>query len=63
MGFTPVNTVTIERNFNSGVIGGERELIVKWHDDITGDHEKRFGFREADAAFEFAAKQFKSLSM
>jgi hypothetical protein len=57
MGFTPVNTMCLERDFKT------REIIVRWTDDITGAHEKRFQFYQNNEALEFAAKEFNSKAM
>ena len=57
MGFTPVNKMSLVRDFNT------REIIVTWTDDITGEHEKRFAFEQKQEALEFAAKEFNSLAM
>ena len=57
MGFTPINKVTVVRNFNP------REIIVTWIDDVTGEHEKKFDFHDESEAFLFAASKFKQLAM
>jgi hypothetical protein len=57
VGFTATNKVTIERRFSP------REIVVRWIDDVTGEHEKRFDFNDAVGAFMFAAQEFQSLSM
>lgn len=58
MGWTPVNTVTITREFNP-----TRQIVVTWIDDITGKQVKHFTFEQSKEAFEFAAKEFSSLAM
>jgi hypothetical protein len=57
MGFYPVNRVGVVREYNP------REIVVTWHDDVTGDHEKRFSFEEHKEALEFAIRQFEQLAM
>lgn len=57
MGWTPVNKITIVRDFET------REIIVSWHDDQLGDKEQRFKFEEKDKAMEFATKEFNQLCM
>lgn len=57
MGWTPVNKLSLTRDFNT------REIIVVWTDDVTGEQEKRFKFEEKREALEFAAREFNSLAM
>lgn len=57
MGFTPVNQMGLQRDFN------RREIIITWRDDVTGDHEKRFPFEQKAEALEFAAREFNQLAM
>ena len=57
MGYTSTNRVEIVRKFNPRVI------VVVWTDDEVGSQEKAFDFQDADAAFAFAANEFKKLSM
>jgi len=57
MGWTPVNKVSIERTFCP------HEIVVRWHDDMFGDKEKKFGFHEDAEALAFALDKFKSLCM
>lgn len=40
-----------------------RQIIVKWVDDVTGKHEKKFAFEAVDEAFKFASKTFMELCM
>lgn len=62
MGWFPVNTMTITRDMSKNVPGGEGiVIVVRWHDDMLGDKERRFP-NERDA-FEFALKEFKQLCM
>jgi hypothetical protein len=57
MGWTPVNKMTIERDFKT------REIIIKWHDDQLGDKEKRFPFEKQTEALCFASTEFKQVCM
>lgn len=57
MGWTPVNKMSLARDFKS------REIIVTWHDDVTGEHEQRFSFEQKKEALEFAAVEFNQQAM
>ena len=57
MGWTPVNKISLERDFKT------REIIIKWHDDMLGDKEKRFPFEQKKEAMEFVAHEFNNLCM
>lgn len=57
MGFTTVNTLTVRRDFDT------REIVVEWHDDITGDQVKRFPLEKEKEALEFVVDQFQTLAM
>lgn len=57
MGWTPVNKITIVRNFHP------REIVVTWNDAVVGDKEKRFAFDAEKEVFEFVVREFNSLCM
>ena len=57
MGWNPVNKMTLTRDSKT------REVIVSWHDDVTGDHERRFSFEKEKDALEFAAREFNQVAM
>jgi hypothetical protein len=57
MGFTPVNHMEIDRDFET------REIILKWRDDVLGPKEKRFKFEEKVEAMAFATRTFNALCM
>lgn len=57
MGWTPVNKLSLFRDF------GAREIIISWRDDVTGEHEKRFQFEQQIEALEFVTKEFNQLAM
>jgi hypothetical protein len=57
MGWTPVNKMSLTRDFKT------REIIITWHDDVTGEHEKKFEFNQKKEALQFAAETFNALAM
>jgi len=57
MGWYPVNSMSLKRDSDT------REIIITWHDDVTGDHEKRFTWEQKKEALEFATKEFNSVAM
>lgn len=57
MGWTPVNTLQIKRDFKT------RQIIITWHDDVLGDKEERFTFEQKKEVIEFVDKTFNELCM
>lgn len=57
MGWTPVNEVTVERDFDT------RLILVRWKDEMLGHKQETFPFEQEKEAFEFALKTFSERCM
>lgn len=57
MGWTPVNNISLVRDFVT------RKIVVSWHDEMTGDNKEEFEFTAEDLALELIKKLFKERCM
>jgi hypothetical protein len=57
MGWTPVDEMSLRRDYDS------REIVISWKDAVCGKLEKRFPFDDKGKALDFAKKEFNQLAM
>lgn len=57
MGWTPVNTISVKREFNG------RTIVVNWTDSVLGEQQKTFPFEDEDKALQFVMETFTQRAM